>query len=139
MRTGIVAFLMGNIALLYWPYLPDQSTTLVSLFIIFILLFLLYKVHHKIVSPGSAFYYFCLLALSVFSGAVYTSLYIHFNVKHLELKQWEGETIRVIGTVDSIPYSTETKQTFNFKIKARKTTEKKEQWDHSFQAKVKLS
>ena len=141
MRTGIVAFLMGNITILYWPYLPDKSVTLGSLSGLLLLIILLYKFHNKIVSLSPNFYYLCLLTLSAASGAVYTSLYLNFNMPTLDLKQLEGKTIQVIGIIDSIPYQSNIKQGFDFYIRGRKISDnsKSDSWDYSFKGKVKLS
>ncbi|MBE9526758.1 MAG: ComEC/Rec2 family competence protein, partial [Proteobacteria bacterium] len=141
MRTRIVAFLMGNMALLYWPYLPDKSFTLSCFFSLLLIMALLYKVRQKIVSISPVFYHFLLLFVSFSCGAIYTSLYLNFNMPSLDLRQIEGKTIQVIGTVDSIPYQTNTKQGFNFYIKGIKKPDhiKEEGWDYTFNGKVKLS
>lgn len=159
MRTGIVAFLMGNISLLYWPYLPDISSTFVIIFsafaVISVVTGLLYKAHQYIVSSASTFLSFfetsaykkpffshmVFLILCVFCGFIYTSLYINLLIPKLDLGQLEGETIQVIGLIDSIPYKTETKYGFDFYIKARKTQslQSEQLWDSSFKGKVKLS
>lgn len=159
MRTGIVAFLMGNMGLLYWPYLPDISSTFVIIFAAFAVLSvvtgLLYKAHQHIVSSASTFLSFfqtaaykkpffshmVFLLWCVFCGFIYTSLYINLLISKLDLGQLEGETIQVVGFIDSIPYKTETKYGFDFYIKARKTQplQGDERWDSSFKGKVKLS
>ncbi len=141
MRTRIVAFLIGNMALLYWPYLPDKSFTLSCFFSLLLIIALLYKVRQKIVSISPAIYHFLLLFVSLFLGAIYTSLYLNFNMPSLDLRQIEGKTIQVIGTVDSIPYQTNTKQGFNFYIKGIKKPDhiREEGWDYTFNGKVKLS
>ncbi|MCK5667335.1 MAG: DNA internalization-related competence protein ComEC/Rec2, partial [Thiotrichaceae bacterium] len=102
---------------------------------------LLYKFHNKIVSLSPAYYSLCFLILSAASGAVYTSLYLNFNKSTLDIKQWEGKTIQVIGIIDSIPYQTTTKQAFDFYIRAGKMPDhtQLDSWDYSFKGKVKLS
>ncbi len=162
MRTGIVAFLIGNISLLYWPYLPDISSTFVIIFAAFIVISiltgLLYKAHQYFVSSASVFFIFfkpsaykkpffthiSVFILCAFCGFIYTSLSVNLLIPKLDLGQLEGETIQVIGRIDSIPYKTETKYGFDFYIKARKTQSLQgdklqghnhKEWDSSFKGK----
>ena len=141
MRTGIVAFLIGNTCLLYWPYLPDIHTILWLLGLIVVLTLILYKARRHFVSLTPIFWSVSSLILCFLTGFVYTALYINLLVPVLDLGQMEGKTITVKGFIDSIPTKTTKKQGFEFIIEAREKHGKSgnKQWDHSFSGKVRLS
>ncbi len=149
MRTGIVAFLIGNISFLYWPLnwsLVPESLVIESLFsnepfnfialCFFFFLFLaivLYKTHFFFVSSFPLFFSnrlkanplqkrrvnYLIFGLCLFLGWSYTSFYVNQLYPVLDLGQLEGETIEVKGYLDSIPKKSEKKQSFDFIITAR--------------------
>ncbi len=141
MRTGIVAFLIGNTCLLYWPYLPDIYFILMISGLIFILTVILYKARRHFVSLASINCSLYFIILCFFTGVLYTSLYINQQLPALDLGQMEGKTITITGVIASIPYKSDKKQGFEFLVKALEKTHDsgKKQWDQSFNGKVRLS
>ena len=141
MRTGIVAFLIGNTCLLYGSYLPDNVSILLLCGFLCVLTLIVYKSPQHLNSLPLRKRYLYIPVLCFFSGILYTSLYITQFVYVLDLGQKEGKTIRVMGTISSIPYQTSKKQGFEFLINAleKKDESGNKQWDESFHGKVRLS
>lgn len=141
MRTGIVAFLMGNVSLLYWPFFPDFHLVLIGSGILLILTGILYKSRHHFVSLAAIFLPLCFFCLYFLFGFIYTALYIKHNVPVLELGQLEGTTIRLKGAIASIPYNNNKAQRFELIILAREVLDNSgnKVWDSSFTGKVRLA
>jgi len=141
MRTGIVAFLAGNISLLYWPYFPDILVVLLITGLLVIISGILYKSRHLFVSLAAFFLSICFLSLYFLSGFLYSALYIKHFVPVLDLQQNEGKTITVKGFIASIPHSVDNRQSFELNIIARQTrdTSGNNLWDSAFTGKVRLN
>ena len=93
MRTGIVAFLIGNTCLLYGAYLPDTLAILLLCGFLFILILIRYKVRQHLISLPLGKRNLNIPVLCFFSGILYTSLYITQFVHVLDLGQKEGKTV----------------------------------------------
>ena len=153
MRIGIIAFLIGNISLLYWPLkagFPNTQSISLIVCLIFAFTILLYKARRVFVSPSTLISPIFHKSLTIFilaflSGFVYTLFYITQIYPVLDLEQIEGETIEVRGTIDSIPRQAQNKQSFDFYINSRQYISNPDdgtgskQWDDSFTGKVRLS
>lgn len=159
MRTGIVAFILGNISFLYYLQ-PDWSELsimkahvyyqLLFIILVFSLLIILYKSRTIIVSSFSVIYkdfYRPLIHFIVmfFCGYFFSAIYINQFYPVLNLEHIEGKSIIVKGYIDSIPKKTDIKQSFQFRITARATAREIQDgpdntlWDDSFNGRVKLS
>ncbi len=142
MRTGIVAFLAGNMALLYWPYFPNIQIIILSAGITLVLTLLLYRYRFQYTLLNKVFFPsgvpLVLLALWFISGFLWTALYIKLVVPPLDLEQIEGQTIRVSGEIASLPKKDHRKVQFIFKIDSRQMGQKKAQ-QQLFKARVRLS
>ena len=153
MRTGITAFLLGNITLLYWPVFPENQTILMvsGLLVILLLLVLFYKARFNItrisfthinnISLAPFIFSLCVICMAFLSGWVYSAFYIKQSVLVLDLEQYEGETIRVKGYINSLVYRTDDRQKFVFSIKSKQVakTSGKSVWDDSFAGNVSLN
>ena len=157
MRTGIVAFILGNISFLY--FLPLEWSEpgrieprayyplLFTIFVIFLsLLIVLYKSRTIIVSSPSNIYknfykQFISCIVMFLCGYIFTTIYINQFYPVLELEKLEGKNVSVKGYVDSIPHKTEKKLSFQFVITARERLNQAGEkiWDDSFNGKVRLS
>ncbi len=155
MRTGIVAFLIGNISFLYWP--SDRETVsaffhnslqygqsalfivsaVIFLFAAFITIRTLYKAKSVFVSLPDFILRISLLTGAFAGGVLYTAFYVIYSYPVLDLKQIEGQTISVTGYIDSIPDKSAERQSFEFFITARKNPDAG--WDKSFSGMVRLS
>jgi len=140
MRTGIVAFLTGNMALLYWPYFPRLHIIFIIFVIGLILCVLLYRYRthysliNKIIFPASV------MGLCFLGGFLWTTLYIDQVVAQLDLKHVEGQSIRVNGQIVSLPAKDNRKTQFIFAIHSRETgNADKLVQDHDFSGRVRLS
>ncbi len=153
MRTGIVAFLIGNFCLLYWPvhdFFSPQLFIFSLLALSFCSTLILYKAksifaglstnNHKIhLKKLISFVFFFSM------GGLYTQLYIDQFYPELDFGQDEGKTIEVRGTIASIPKKTTEKQTFDFIISSAKLPSEDfklaipQQWNTNFSGKVRLS
>ncbi len=142
MRTGIVAFLAGNMALLYWPYFPNLQITILSAGITLVLTLLLYRYRSQYTLINKAFFPsgvpLVLFVLWFISGFLWTALYIKQVVPPLDLEQIEGQTIRVTGEIASLPKKDYRKVQFVFNIHSRETSHTGGQ-PQAFKAKVYLS
>ncbi len=142
MRTGIVAFLAGNMALLYWPYFPNLKTIILSAGITLVLTLLLYRYRSQYTLINKVFFPsglpLALFVLWFISGFLWTALYIKQVVPPLDLEQIEGQTIRVTGEIASLPNKDHRKVQFVFNIHSRETTYAGGQ-PQIFKAKVRLS
>ncbi len=136
MRTGIVAFLLGNVLLLYRPELPLLQSIYWLICLILFLFLVLYKYHVLIVRHCSSCQPVILVSVCFLCGFVYTGWYIHSNVSALDWQNREATDIRVTGTVASIPELSDKRQRFDFTIDAIHTDVKLEK---RFAGKVKLS
>lgn len=157
MRTGIVAFILGNISFLYYlPFEWSQQSRiephgyyLLLLIIVVIslsLLSVLYKARTIIVSSQAIIYknfYTRLIRLIVMflCGYIFTAIYINQFYPALDLENMEGKNIIVKGYVESIPHITKKKLSFQFVITAIKKPHQAGEkiWDDSFNGKVRLS
>ncbi len=153
MRTGIVAFVMGNICFLYFlpldcsvQHTPIVQTVYGLLVLIFVCVLLLYKPIAVFVSLPTniyiKFYQQAGLLLVMFAvGYLYTAIDVNYLYPQLDLSLLEGKTIKVKGYIASIPEKSEKKISFQFNILAREKNDHKgdKLWDESFKAKVKLS
>ncbi|MCU7940720.1 MAG: DUF4131 domain-containing protein [gamma proteobacterium symbiont of Bathyaustriella thionipta] len=155
MRTGIVAFIIGNVCFLY--YLPVDWSELSMMepyvryqliFILFVpfLFRLLYKSKTVFVSSQLIIYKnLYKQAVHIFImfifGYSFTAIYTNQFYPVLDLAHLEGKNITVKGYVDSIPRNSEKSQKFLFVITARNIQDgkKNKRWDDSFNGKVKLS
>ena len=142
MRTGIVAFLAGNMALLYWPYFPNLQITILSAGITLVLTLLLYRYRSQYTLINKAFFPsgvpLVLFVLWFISGFLWTALYIKQVVPPLDLEQIEGQTIRVTGEIATLPKKDHRKVQFVFNIHSRETIYTGGQ-PQAFKAKVYLS
>lgn len=150
MRTGIVAFLIGNISFLYWP---TDREFISAVFLVFVLVLTsivaLYKAQYLFVSLPAIFLkifskkvwiHFFVLACAFVCGVLYSAFYVNYLYPVLDLKQIEGQTITVTGYVNSIPNKSDDRQSFEFFITAKKQQQNTaEQWDKTFSGKVRLS
>jgi len=124
MRTGIVAFLIGNFCVLYWPVHDFFSPQLFIFFLLaltFCSILILYKAKSIFagLSTNNRKIHLKKLISFVFFfsiGGLYTQLYIDQFYPVLDFGQDEGKTIEVRGTIASIPNKTSKKQTFDFII-----------------------
>ncbi len=149
MRTGIVAFLAGNMTLLYLPYFPKTSIILIVSILLLILTGLLYWVKRKYLYLTRQFLSLCFLSLCYAAGFVWTALYIVYALPELDLKQLEGKTIRVKGQIVSLPqpsfsstssYKKALKTRFEFNILSREVEHNGAVLqDKQFTGKVRLS
>ena len=142
MRTGIVAFLAGNMALLYWPYFPNLQIIVLSAGITLVLALLLYRYRSQYTLINKVFFPsgvpLVLFVLCFVSGLLWTALYIRQVVPPLDLEQIEGQTIRVTGEIASLPKKDHIKVQFIFNIHSREMTYTGGQ-PQAFKAKVYLS
>ena len=99
MRTGIVAFLAGNMALLYWPYFPNIHFIYILSGIVLSLTGVLYRLRNRYVLEKELIFPATLLILCFCSGALWTVLYIEYIETELDLGQLEGRTIQVTGQI----------------------------------------
>ena len=113
MRTGIVAFILGNISFLY--YLPPDWSELsimkahvccqlLFIILVFSLLIILYKSRTIIVSSFSVIYkdfYLPLIYFIVmfFCGYFFSAIYVNQFYPVLDLDHIEGKTILVKGLI----------------------------------------
>ena len=145
MRTGIVAFLIGNICLLYWPELPDNHSVLLIFGLLLFLTGILFKARPQFVSQldslAPKFKSIVLFFLIIILGFTYTTLYINEFVPVLDLKQRESKTITIKGQVDSIVQKYDKRQKFIFDIASINATGETNtpKWDNDFSGKVQLS
>jgi competence protein ComEC len=148
MRTGIVAFLLGNVFLLYRPELPLLQSIYWLAGLALLLSILLYKFRHLIVRYCSFCHYLSSLFLFFLTGFVYTGWYIHTNVAELELQHREGISIHIVGVVVSMPVISDRRQRFDFNMQGivvNDTLDKSLQpkrlfmLDKSFSGKVRLN
>lgn len=147
MRTGIVAFLAGNMALLYWPYFPNIHFIYILFGIVLILTGVLYRLRDRYVFVKKIFFPATfptiLLILGCCSGALWTVLYIECIERELDLRQLEGQTIQVTGQIVSLPEKDAKKTQFEFAIYSRNLgaadNSKRHRQDSGFKGKVRLS
>ncbi len=161
MRTGIVAFLIGNISFLYWPvkfswafetvFSNKQLVNITFCFcLLLILILILYKAQLFFVSSSTIIFSnilskrsvtYLTFSLFLLLGWSSTAFYVEQIYPVLELEKIEGKTIEVKGYLSSIPKKSEKKQSFDFVITARQLVldESSVQWDKSFQGKVRLN
>ncbi len=118
MRTGIVAFLAGNMALLYWPYFPNLQIIILSAGNTLVLTLLLYRCRSQYTLINKVFFPsglpLVLFVLWFIGGFLWTALYIKQVVPPLDLEQIEGQTIRVTGEIASLPKKDHRKSTVCF-------------------------
>lgn len=136
MRTGIVAFLLGNVFLLYRPELPLLQSIYWLIGLILLLSFTLYKSRLLIVRQCLFCPYLFSIILFFITGFAYTGWFIHTNLTELAWQEHEGISIRVAGTVLSIPEISDKRQRFDFKIAGLQSDDS---LDKSFSGKVRLS
>ncbi|MCW8929693.1 MAG: DNA internalization-related competence protein ComEC/Rec2 [Gammaproteobacteria bacterium] len=163
MRTGIVAFLIGNFSLLYWPLsfsflnygqlksnFPPIQTVLFVVCLFLVVVFSLYKARLFFVSSSIHIYQIffkktTIVISAFFLGFSYTLFYVSYLYPVLDLKQIEGKTIDIKGYIDSIPNKSDDKQSFEFYVTSRKllsntgNNQKDDQWEQSFNGKIRLS
>jgi len=148
MRSGIIAFVLGNISFLYLLPLngADLRSFVIAFFLSLVLQVLLYKAQRGNVSFLSVFSQKSIKALIIvsamfFCGYCYTAIYVNQFYPALDLEGVEGKNLIVTGFIDSIPEKTAKKASFEFVISARQQldNEGKNYWDKSFHGKVKLN
>jgi competence protein ComEC len=152
MRTRIVAFLLGNISLLYWPLdqwplsycrqAAVENSNIITLFstqltatqlillssTVILWVIITYKHFLFFIKPPSFFLLntvkSIIASLSAFLfGFIGTAFYITHIYPELDLGDKEGKTIEVKGYVDSIPHHSSKKQSFQFVITAINNTD----------------
>jgi len=148
MRSGIIAFVSGNISFLYLlPLKGAALSSFIATFFFSLLLFLLlYKARSVNVSFQTIFFQKSVKAMIIvsamfFFGYCYTAIYINHWYPALDLDGSEGKNLIVTGFIDSIPKKTARRSSFEFVISARQQldNEGKNYWDKSFHGRVKLN
>ena len=136
MRTGIIAFLLGNVFLLYRPVLPLQESLCWLAGLILFLSLLLYKSNILIVRHCSFCRYLFHIILFCMAGFTYTGWIIHTHVPQLDWQNREGKDLYLSGIVASSPDVSDKRQRFDFIIDG---IVNHETLDRSFTGKVRLS
>lgn len=114
MRSGIIAFVAGAAWLQMQPELPGMWALLALLAGVLALALASSKLPRWSTRPA---WRMAILALGgALTGFVWAALLAHYHLREELPREWEGQDITVIGTIDSLPYRFDRGIRFNFAV-----------------------